>query len=81
MKGKIDRARKAMSVALPGGAKVPSVVVGAGGEEEEERRERRRRAADGVIYWQKEVGRLEGEEGAAMMTAKSRRKVRAGSPR
>lgn len=61
MKGRMDRARKAMSVVLPG-SKVANVVVGAGGKEEERRREKRRRAADGVIYWQNEVARLEKEE-------------------
>jgi hypothetical protein len=40
-----------------------SVVVGTGGKEEEEKREKRRRATDGVLYWQKEVARLEVEEG------------------
>ena len=61
MRGRIDRAKKAMSVSFPSGNKVAGVIVGAGGKEEEKRRERRRRAADGVIYWQKEVARLEAE--------------------
>lgn len=58
-KAKVDRARKAMSVSLTG---MPNVVVGIGGKEEMELRERRRRAADGVLYWQKEVARLEALE-------------------
>ena len=58
-KAKVDRARKAMSVSLTG---MPNVVVGCGGREEMELRERRRRAADGVLYWQKEVARLEALE-------------------
>ncbi|KAK8865873.1 hypothetical protein IAR55_001021 [Kwoniella newhampshirensis] len=64
------RARKAMSVvgvassSLGGGsgAKMPNVVLGAGGKDEEAQRERRRKATDGVLYWQREVGRLEAEE-------------------
>ena len=74
MKGKLDRAKKAMSVVvLPTGhARLPSVVIGTGGKEEEEKRERRRRAVDGVLYWQKEVQRLEAE--AARATETSRRK-------
>ncbi|ORX34137.1 hypothetical protein BD324DRAFT_166569 [Kockovaella imperatae] len=70
MRGKFDRAKKAMSVALP--ARMPSVVVGAGGKEEEERREKRRRAVDGVIYWQKMVEKLEQEQAAARQTARRR---------
>lgn len=34
-----------------------------GGAKEEQIRERRRRATDGLIYWQKEVARLENEAG------------------
>ncbi|WVF70593.1 hypothetical protein IAT40_005385 [Kwoniella sp. CBS 6097] len=71
------RARKAMSVAgfpgysyngssFNGSSKMNGVVVGIGGKEEEERRERRRKAADGVLYWQREVARLEKEAEAAM---------------
>lgn len=72
MRGKIDRAVKAMSVALPSGTKIPGVVVGVlGGKEEEERRERVRRANDGVLFWQREVARLSAEE---QMTAKSRKR-------
>jgi hypothetical protein len=41
---------------------MPNVVVGIGGKEEAEMRERRRRAVDGVLYWQKEVARLESFE-------------------
>ncbi|OCF31133.1 hypothetical protein I316_07265 [Kwoniella heveanensis BCC8398] len=80
------RARKAMSVAgFPGysshshssshdsgSSKMNGVVLGIGGREEEERRERRRKAADGVIYWQREVARLE-EEAEAAMAAHGRR--------
>jgi hypothetical protein len=58
LKGKIDRARKAMSM-ING---MPGVVVGHGGKEEEVKRERRRRAVDGVLYWQKQVARLEALE-------------------
>ncbi|WVQ97333.1 hypothetical protein IAU59_004444 [Kwoniella sp. CBS 9459] len=75
------RARKAMSVAgFPGysashshsssygssASKMNGMVVGIGGKEEEERRERRRKAADGVLYWQREVAKLEKEAEAAM---------------
>jgi hypothetical protein len=52
----MSRARKAMSVSL---GNMPNVVVGIGGREELAMRERRRRAVDGVLYWQKEVARLE----------------------
>jgi len=62
MRGKLDRAKKAMSDAMPGAGRVPAVVIGAGGKEEEARREKRRRATDGVLYWQREVARLEEEE-------------------
>lgn len=83
-KGRFDRARKVMSIAMAGSGqkadKVPSVVLGAGGRDEEDRRERRRRAADGVLYWQKEVGRLEAEAVAGSMTTKSRRRLRGPSP-
>ena len=59
LKGKIDRAEKAMSI-MNG---IPGVVVGYnGGKEEEMTRERRRRAVDGVLYWQKQVARLEALE-------------------
>jgi hypothetical protein len=64
MRRGIDRAKKAMSATFPSNTKVVGVVVGAGGREEEKRRERRRRAADGVIYWQKEVARLEAQSRA-----------------
>jgi hypothetical protein len=50
------RARKAMSVSL---GSMPNVVIGIGGKEELLSRERRRRAVDGVLYWQREVERLE----------------------
>ena len=75
IKGRFDRARKVMSVALPsstGHSRVPSVVVGTGGREEEERRERRGRAVDGVIYWQKVVERLEKEQVESLKTVKRR---------
>jgi hypothetical protein len=52
----MSRAKKAMSVSL---AHMPNVVIGIGGREELVLRERRRRAVDGVLYWQKEVARLE----------------------
>jgi hypothetical protein len=55
----MSRARKAMSVSL---SHMPNVVVGLGGREEMILRERRRRAVDGVLYWQKEVARLEAAE-------------------
>lgn len=59
LKGKIDRAKKAMSI-MNG---IPGVVVGYNsGKEEEMKRERRRRAVDGVLYWQKQVARLEALE-------------------
>jgi hypothetical protein len=47
-----------MSVSL---ASMPNVVIGIGGRELL-LRERRRRAVDGVLYWQKEVARLEAAE-------------------
>ncbi|WVQ62256.1 uncharacterized protein L199_000395 [Kwoniella botswanensis] len=49
--------------------KVPNVVLGLGvnNKEEEERREKRRKAADGVIYWQREIERLEREETERVM--------------
>lgn len=59
LKAKVNRARKAMSVSL---SAMPNVVVGIGGKEEAEIRERRRRAVDGVLFWQKEVARLEAIE-------------------
>ncbi|KAL7423573.1 hypothetical protein Q5752_001153 [Cryptotrichosporon argae] len=40
--------------------KVPSVITASAGGDDAERLERRRRAADGVLYWQREVARLEG---------------------
>jgi hypothetical protein len=55
----MSRARKAMSVSS---SHMPNVVVGLGGREEMILRERRRRAVDGVLYWQKEVARLEAAE-------------------
>jgi hypothetical protein len=58
MRGRIHRAVRAMSVALPSGTRIPGVVVGVGGKEDEARRERVRRANDGVLYWQREVARL-----------------------
>ncbi|WWC58575.1 uncharacterized protein I303_101118 [Kwoniella dejecticola CBS 10117] len=66
-----SRARKAMSFtgfpnyhapSVGGGGKVPNVVLGLGNKEEEERREKRRKAADGIVYWQREIDRLEREE-------------------
>lgn len=54
MKGRMDRARKTMSV---GYGRMPSF-----GKEEEEKHERRTRVAEGVMYWGKEVARLEPEE-------------------
>ncbi|ORY24706.1 hypothetical protein BCR39DRAFT_472088, partial [Naematelia encephala] len=65
MRGRLDRAKKSMSVALTSNNWSTGVVVGAGGQEEEEKRERRRRAADGVIYWQRQVANLEMEEARA----------------
>jgi len=72
MKNRMFRAKRVMSVALPSGVgmniglgglnRSGSVVVGTGGREEKQQREKRRRAADGVLYWQKEVARLESEE-------------------
>jgi hypothetical protein len=59
LKGKMSRARKAMSVSL---SHMPNVVVGLGGRDEMILRERRRRAVDGVLCWQKEVARLEAAE-------------------
>ncbi|WRT64087.1 uncharacterized protein IL334_001016 [Kwoniella shivajii] len=61
------RAKKAMSyTGFPGykfNGKVPNVVLGINGsKEEEDIRDRRRKAADGVIYWQREVERLDREE-------------------
>ncbi|KAK6905641.1 hypothetical protein I204_05592 [Kwoniella mangroviensis CBS 8886] len=67
-----NRAKKAMSMSFTtnpsqgygSNGKVPNVVLGLGvnNKEEEERREKRRKAADGVIYWQREIERLEREE-------------------
>jgi len=51
-----------MSVSL---SHMPNVVVGLGGREEMILRERRRRAVDGVLYWQKELARLEAAEVAS----------------
>ncbi|WWD17942.1 hypothetical protein CI109_102387 [Kwoniella shandongensis] len=74
VKGRMQtRARKAISLvgfppssgagtAINGQGNMRNVVLGTGGKDEEEQRERRRRAADGVLYWQREVGRLEAEE-------------------
>ena len=68
-----DRARKAMSISLQSNSNqgqreaVPNVVIGVGGAEEELARERRRKVADGVLYWQKQVARLEQEEQEAEM--------------
>jgi len=76
MRGRIDRAKKALSVTFPNGSKVPEVVIGAGGREEEMKRERRRRAADGVLYWQKEVARLEKVEMETIKGKPSNRKRR-----
>ncbi|WVQ85548.1 hypothetical protein IAT38_007714 [Cryptococcus sp. DSM 104549] len=71
------RARKAMSATFTGGGHVKmgsmGVVLGAGGKEEEERRERRRRAADGVLYWQREVARLVDSEPLEAKPSKGRR--------
>lgn len=59
IRGKMERAKQSV-LALNGSAKMGmGVVIGAGGKEEEDRRERFRRASDGVLFWQKEVGRLE----------------------
>ncbi|WVW82222.1 hypothetical protein I302_104228 [Kwoniella bestiolae CBS 10118] len=67
-----NRAKKAMSMSFSSNplqnynlnGKVPNVVLGLGlnSKEEEERREKRRKASDGVIYWQREIDRLEREE-------------------
>jgi hypothetical protein len=62
----MSRAAKAMSVSL---GSMPNVVIGIGGREELESRERRRRAVDGVLYWQREVERLEAVEKAAATAA------------
>ena len=72
LKGRFDRAKKVMSVALPSHARMPSVVVGTGGKEEEERREMRRRAVDGVIHWQKMVENLEKEQAASKQSTRRR---------
>ncbi|EIW72704.1 hypothetical protein TREMEDRAFT_25723, partial [Tremella mesenterica DSM 1558] len=73
-KSRMARARKVMSVVgVVGHSRTPSVVVGYGNEEEMKRRERRRKAADGVLYWQKEVERLEAEEKRLQGTTKRRR--------
>jgi len=61
MKSRMDRARKAISM---GYGRVPGVVLAVGGKEEDKRMERRRWAVDGVLYWQKEVARLECAEGS-----------------
>ncbi|OWZ54787.1 hypothetical protein C356_01715 [Cryptococcus neoformans c45] len=56
------RARKAISITALGALghqRIASVVLGAGGKEEEHQRQKIRRAADSVLYWQKEVARLE----------------------
>ena len=58
IRDRINRARQAMNQY----GKVPGVALTAEGKEEDERRERRKRAADGVLYWQKEVARLGSEE-------------------
>lgn len=70
----MDRARKALSMSMPGKSASANVnmnvVIGAGDEAEQKRRERRRRAADGVLYWQREVARLEAQEQAQTETVK-----------
>jgi hypothetical protein len=38
-------------------------ALNVGGAKEEQMRERRRRATDGLIYWQKEIARLENGAG------------------
>ena len=53
---------QAQAAAGEGAGAIPNVVIGVGGAEEEEMRERRRKVADGVLYWQKQVARLEQEE-------------------
>ena len=75
MRSRIDRAKKALSVTFPTG-KVPDVILGTGGKEEEMKRERRRRAADGVLYWQKEVARLEKVERETIKSKSSGKKRR-----
>ncbi|KAK4685360.1 hypothetical protein P7C73_g4796, partial [Tremellales sp. Uapishka_1] len=57
MKGRMSRASK-MMVGHRASISLNGVHLGLGGKEEMENRERRRRAADGVLYWQKEVARL-----------------------
>ena len=59
MKGRFDRARRAITV---GYGRTPSLV----GKENEDKTARVRRAAEGIVYWQKEVIRLEEQEGIAM---------------
>ena len=72
MKKRLDRAVKAMSIALPHNTKIPGVIVGTGGKEDELKRERMRRANDGVLYWQKEVARLTAESQEVIKTRKKR---------
>ncbi|WVO17854.1 hypothetical protein L204_105552 [Cryptococcus depauperatus] len=70
-----ERAKKAMSVTVQGvmsQQKMASVVLGGGGKEEEERREKRRKAADGVLYWQREVARLEEDAQKTQITKTKR---------
>lgn len=64
----MDRARKAMSIAMPSAGTlgrmgsmqgpVPTVVMTLSGEEENAKMDWRRKVADGVLHWQKEVQRL-----------------------
>jgi hypothetical protein len=71
-RGLRERARRTLSISFNPQAQaaqervehaaVPNVVIGVGGEEEEQMRERRRKVADGVLYWQKQVAKLEQEE-------------------
>ena len=71
LKGRMgERARKAVSVVVVKGShgRAPSVVLGGYDEEDVKIRERRRRAADGVLFWQREVGRLEDELRRSMRT-------------
>lgn len=66
--GRMDRARKAMSIAMPSAGTlgrmgsmqgpVPTVVMTLSGEEENAKMDWRRKVADGVLHWQKEVQRL-----------------------
>lgn len=59
--GQIERAKRAMKASRDA---MPGVILGYGGKEEMRLAERRSKAANGVLYWQKQVARLQALEPA-----------------